>query len=176
MNTSNKPTNDNLFLPNFCDVYTVFLGIIVTELLAFVFVLAPLSKTGYNWIYLETNFITDFAMVSLFTQWVTLTSMGLLCLVRRWLRQIGNDIIVAFISYLLILMVTFGVSEVAWRLNEFTLFLDFAAHHKLFLWRNMGISAIFMCYITGKKKLRRMPTPALKRYKHAFVHIFCLTA
>jgi len=121
-------TDDNLFLPNSCDVYTVFLGIIVTELLAFVFVLVPLTDWDY------TKLVTDLAMVSLFMQWVTLATMGLLCLVRRWLPH--NNIIAGFISYLLILMMTWLVSEIAWRLN-----LSSSSHY-LLLGRNLGISAI----------------------------------
>ncbi|OAD21934.1 sensor histidine kinase FimS, partial [Candidatus Thiomargarita nelsonii] len=121
-------TDDNLFLPNSCDVYTVFLGILVTELLAFVFVLVPLTDWDY------TKLVTDLAMVSLFMQWVTLGSMGLLCLVRRWLSH--NNIIAAFITYLLILMMTWLVSEIAWRLN-----LSSSSHY-LLLGRNLGISAI----------------------------------
>jgi two-component system sensor histidine kinase AlgZ len=128
-------TEDNLFLPNSCDVYTVFLGILVTELLAFVFVLAPLSETGYDWDYVAKNLVTDLAMVSLFMQWVTLGCMGLLCLIRRWLSH--NDIIASFITYLLILMMTWLVSEIAWRVN-----LCSSNHYLLFIGRNLGISTI----------------------------------
>jgi len=130
MNTPIKSSDDNLFLPNSCDVYTVFLGILVTELLAFVFVLVPLTDWDY------TKIVTDLAMVSLFMQWVTLGSMGLLCLIRRWLSDNNNR--AAFISYLLILMMTWLISEIAWRLN-----LSSSNHHYLlFLGRNLGISAI----------------------------------
>ena len=67
MNTKIKPieTDDHLFLPHFCEVQTVFWGVVVTELLAFVFVLVPLSKTGYDWNYVKQYLITDLAMISL---------------------------------------------------------------------------------------------------------------
>jgi len=137
-------TDDNLFLPDFCNVYTVFVGIVVTELLAFVLLLAPLSKSGYDWNYAKKDFINDLAMLSLFMQWVALVSMGLLCLLRRWLCLLNSDIVAGILSYLLILMTTGVVSEFAWQLNEYMLSIApaSAAHHQLFLWRNIGISAI----------------------------------
>ncbi|RKZ78771.1 MAG: sensor histidine kinase [Candidatus Parabeggiatoa sp. nov. 1] len=137
--------DDNLFLPHFCEVPTVFFGVLVTELLAFVFVLVPLSQTGYDWNYVKQNLIADLAMVSLFMQWITLVSLALLCLVRRWLRWLNNNIVVGLISYLLILMVTGGVSELAWQFNEYLLSTELTwstTPHQLFLWRNLGISAI----------------------------------
>ena len=119
MNTLNKTnlTNvaDNLFLPDFCQVYTVFIGIILTELLAFVLTLAPLSKIGYDWEYVKKDLITDLALISLFMQWITLISMGLLCLFRRWLCRLSNQL-AGLLSYLLILVVTGLISEIAYQL------------------------------------------------------------
>ncbi|MDM8558834.1 histidine kinase [Candidatus Parabeggiatoa sp. HSG14] len=149
MNFITKPKSsdkcNDVFLPDFCHVYTVFLGIIVTELLAFVFMLVPLSKAGYDWDYVTKELIIDLAMLSLFIQWITLVSMGLLCLVRYQLCRLGNDIVAGIISYLLILFVTLGVSEFAWQLDEYVLSAKptlNTAHHLLFLLRNLGISAI----------------------------------
>jgi two-component system sensor histidine kinase AlgZ len=151
MSFKKKSSNKcDVFLPDFCHVYTVFLGIIVTELLAFVFMLVPLSKTGYDWDYVTKELITDLAMLSLFIQWITLVSMGLLCLIRYQLCQLGNDIVVGIISYLLILLVTLGISEFAWLLNEYILSTEptfNVAHHRLFLLRNLGISAIITAIV-----------------------------
>ncbi len=135
---------DNLFLPNFCDVYSVFLSIIVMELLVFVLVLIPLSKTGYNWNYVKTNFITDLAMISLFIQWITLVSIGLLCVIRSWLKWLNNNFIIGIICYLLILLVTWLVTEFAWQLQEYISFSSTYHYstYQLFLWRNLAISAI----------------------------------
>ncbi|MCK5662800.1 MAG: histidine kinase [Thiotrichaceae bacterium] len=135
-----KPT-DTLFLPNFCDVYTIFLGVLVTELLAFILILTPISQTGYHWNYINKNILIDLGSVSLFVQWITLSSMGLFCLLRRYLSQVENDVIVGFISYILILLVTLIISEFAWRLTVAISWPD-SIHHGLFLGRNMGISAI----------------------------------
>ena len=136
-------TENHLFLPKYCDVYTVFVSIIVTELLAFVLVLTPLN---YDWDSIKRNILIDLAMLSLFMQWVTLLSLGVLCIARRWLSRLSNDIMVAIISYMLILIVTLAVSEAAWQLKEqmFVLITDtqIVKNHQLFLLRNLALSAI----------------------------------
>lgn len=148
MNTLNKIDStklaDNLFLPDFCQVYTVFLGVILTELLAFVLTLAPLSKIGYDWEYVKENLITDLALISLFMQWITLISMALLCLLRRWLCRLGN-LLAGFFSYLLILVVTGLVSELAYQFvisPVESLTISSVASRQLFFWRNLGMSAL----------------------------------
>ncbi|MCK5716687.1 MAG: histidine kinase [Thiomargarita sp.] len=138
----NKSIENTIFLPNFCDVYPVFVGILVTELLAFVLILTPLSQTGYDWIYIvNKDIFLDLAMVSLFLLWVTLTSMSVFCVVRPWLCYVKNDLIVAFLSYLIILLMTFIVSECAWHLN-LAISSPLLIHHWLFVGRNVGMSAI----------------------------------
>jgi len=138
MNTKNK-----IFLPKICDGYTVFVSIIVTELLAFVLILASLDS---DWDSIKKNILSDLAMLSLLMQWVTLVSLGLLCLVRRWLSRLNSDIMVAVISYSLILMVTLVISEAAWQIQEQMLGLvnesTNVEHHQLFLLRNLTLSAI----------------------------------
>jgi len=65
------------FLPDFCDNRTVFLIVLIVELLAFVLAL-PQSRT------LE-SFWTQLALISLFMQWVALMTALMLCRCRRWL-------------------------------------------------------------------------------------------
>jgi len=143
------PNNDHLFLPDFCNAYTVFIGILVTELLAFVLVLVPLNRSGDDWNYLKKDFLNDLAMISLFLQWVTLVGMALLCVIRRWLVRLNNNIVAGLISYLLILLVTGVVSELAWYLNDSILSISPAAatRHQFFLSRNLGMSAIISAIV-----------------------------
>lgn len=143
------PKKDHLFLPDFCNAYTVFIGILVTELLAFVLVLVPLNKSGYDWNYLKKDFINDLAMVSLFVQWVTLVCMALLCTIRRWLARLNNNIVAGLITYMLILLVTGVVTELAWHLNDSILSISpaKATRHQLFLWRNLGMTAIISAIV-----------------------------
>lgn len=113
------PSKKDRFLPDFCHVYTIFLIVIMTELLAFILVLAPVTQNGYGLAYIKKEFLPDLAMVSLFIQWVTLVSLWLLCLVRRQLCQLESDRIIGIVSFLLILIVTFAVSELAYELQEY---------------------------------------------------------
>lgn len=153
MNTLNQidssPKADDLFLPDFCKVYTVFLGVILTELLAFVLTLAPLSNSGYDWEYVKQDLVTDLAMISLFMQWITLVSMGLLCVLRRWLCRLGN-LLAGLFSYLLIVSVTGLVSEVAYQLVVIpmeSLMVQTNEVQQLFFWRNLGMSALLSAIV-----------------------------
>jgi len=67
------------FLPDFCDNRTVFLIVLIVELLAFVLALTQ-SRT------LE-RFWTELALASLFMQWVALASAMVLCRCRGWLAR-----------------------------------------------------------------------------------------
>jgi len=137
-------SDDKLFLPDFCNVYTVFLTIIVVELLAFILVFIPLGKIGYNWKYINSELLTDLAMVSWFMQWVTLVSMGLLCVFRQPLAELKIDWLVGLFSYILILTVTLLVSELAWALNEYSISDDLQTSydHYWFLVKNLGVSTL----------------------------------
>ena len=67
------------FLPDFCDNRTVFLIVLIVELLAFVLALTQ-SRT------LE-RFWTELALTSLFAQWVALMATVVLCGCRCWLSR-----------------------------------------------------------------------------------------
>lgn len=150
-------TADNLFLPDFCAMRMVLAIVLVGELLAFIVVLAPTRLSADWW--------SDMAYSSLFIQWVGLSSAATLCVSRRWLRGIDN-ILVGIISYVLVLLITLVLSEVAfWLVVKRVVELDaarwsipFEIHgagpapgiaiylsapqHMEFLLRNLSISAI----------------------------------
>ncbi len=67
------------FLPDFCDNRTVFLLVLVVELLALVLALAG-GRT-------PESFWTDLALTSLFMQWVALMIAAVLCRCRRRLAR-----------------------------------------------------------------------------------------
>ncbi len=144
MNTTSEQQEDNsLFLPNFCNVYTVFILIIVVELLAFILTLASLNYTSYNWKILQTQFMTQLAMTSWFMQWVSLLSQALLCVLRRGLMRLKRDYWVGIISYGLVLMITVILSELVWEMGKESVFFDSESwQHSLFLLRNLTISAL----------------------------------
>ena len=158
MNSRNGvPAEDTLFLPDFCAVRMVLAIILVGELLAFTVALAP-TRVGGDW-------WRDMAFSSLFIQWVGLCSAAVLCVSRGWLRRIDNAV-AAVLSYTLVLLITFVLSEIAfWIVVPPVMELDpsqwsaplgayggkpapgfperfQAPGHWQFLLRNLGISAI----------------------------------
>jgi len=123
------------FLPDFCGTRIVFVVIILAELLAIILTLAqPADKT---------EMLFDLAVYSLFIQWVALSCVALLCLCRSWLDRL-SDPWLASVSYLITLIVSLIITELAWWLfgswnMEDELVRD---GHLPFLLQCMGISAI----------------------------------
>jgi len=107
MNQSNsqRPRED-LFLPDFCEVQMVFATLVVGELLALVLALNPADQNQSSW--------QNLALISLFIQWVALSSIATLCLLRRVLERFGN-MTAALVSYLVIVLITIAVSEIVYR-------------------------------------------------------------
>ncbi len=102
-----KSPDDDLFLPDFCDMGTVLTVVVVGALLAFILVLSPVVSTSHWW--------RDLALNSLFIQWVALSSAGLLCTGRRWFSGLGNTG-AGIAAYVLILLVSLLCSEAAYWL------------------------------------------------------------
>lgn len=106
MTDNKKPASktDNFFLPDFCSVQMVFAVVIISELLAILLTLAPLKSSGDRW--------NDLSIISLFVQWVGLSSAGVLCVSRRYLAQMSEKW-AALISYILLLLTTLVITEAA---------------------------------------------------------------
>ena len=73
---------DHFFIPDLCAIQPVFFLVLVSELMSIVLVLASGSLDRFNW--------ERLALVSLFVQWVALSSAALLCQARPYLRQLDN--------------------------------------------------------------------------------------
>lgn len=128
-------TDKSTFLPNFCSVDVLFIVILSAELLAIVLSLAlPIYSR---------DILFDLAMNSLFVQWISLSCVGLLCILRSYFATV-SDKWAATLSYCIVLAVAFIISELAW----WSLFvypgeiIPTRDLHILFLVRSMGISAI----------------------------------
>lgn len=128
-----SPKNTS-FLPDFCNARTVFVVILLAELLAIVLTLAQPP-------YLQ-NQVYDLAMYSLFLQWVALCCTGVLCISRRHLQHC-SDHWAATISYAITLIVTVLIAELAWWVLGQSPGNNFIGlkHHE-FLLPVTGISAI----------------------------------
>ncbi|MCF6324832.1 MAG: histidine kinase [Gammaproteobacteria bacterium] len=134
--SSQQPSlNDELFLPDFCNIRVIFLVVLIAELLAFVLALAPQVSNNNLW--------ERLGIISMFVQWVTLVNAALLCGLRpRFKKQ--THTVVATTSFIIILLVTALLTEVTMRL---ALFVGLAsalptASHADFLFHNIAISAI----------------------------------
>ncbi|MCK4586373.1 MAG: hypothetical protein KAU29_03475, partial [Gammaproteobacteria bacterium] len=93
----NSPPTDNFFLPDFCSVRMVFAVVVISELLAILLTLSPLKSSGDRW--------NDLSIISLFVQWVGLSSAGLLCITRGRLARMSEKW-AAISSYCLLLLTT----------------------------------------------------------------------
>lgn len=108
-----RDDNPDFFLPDFCSAPVVLVVVLIAELTAFILVIARhLPGEGMRlWL--------DLARISLFLQWIALSSAAVLCLARKLLARIPQRF-AAFTSYLLLLAVTAVLSELAYQLSNFT--------------------------------------------------------
>ena len=135
--TSRANPTDDFFLPELCTGSVVLVVVLIAELTAFVLAIAKhLPGEGVPlWL--------DLARISLFLQWIALTSAGLLCAARPHLMRMPlRGAIVA--SYAILLVVTLAMSEIAYRLSENTGIGQalLPASHSGFVLRNVLICAI----------------------------------
>lgn len=117
-----------LFLPDFCHIRSVFALVMMGQLLAFVLVLAAPAADPWQ----------SLSLLSLFVQWIVLSSAGSLCLLRRWLSRTSNAV-AASASYLLILAITALMSQLAHRLLAEATSIELGQD---FLLRALAIAAI----------------------------------
>jgi len=133
-------TAEPFFLPSFCDVRMVFAVVVIAELLAFIMTLVSPGVLENPW--------ANLGLISVFMQWISLTSAALLCVSRPLLARLGNTG-AALVSYLLVLLVTAIISEIAFHLMiSSTLFPDIGVQqHAVFLLRNLIISAVIAAVV-----------------------------
>lgn len=99
------------FLPNFCDSQTVFLVVLIVELLALVLALAQGRTMERFW--------TELALTSLFMQWVALAVALVLCHCQRWLARLHPPA-VTLIAFGLAQLITLACSLAALWLDTDT--------------------------------------------------------
>ena len=78
--SSRGPSCDDFFLPDFCAARMVLAVVLLAVLLSLTLALAR-SPAG--------AFLTELARISLFVQWLSLTSAALLCYQRVWLKRLS---------------------------------------------------------------------------------------
>jgi two-component system sensor histidine kinase AlgZ len=85
------------FLPDFCAIRSVFAVVVTAELLAILVSLVAVDNLQ--------DFLEQLSLISLLIQWVTLTTAGLLCLLKKSLRRLRNRL-TGLIAFLLLLVMT----------------------------------------------------------------------
>lgn len=94
----NMELNSNRgFIPNLCDVTTVFMLLLLVELFALMLALVPSGHTGF-W--------DRLGLISLFAQWLALMNASLLCGLKNWLNSLAVPAC-SLISYSLMMLLTF---------------------------------------------------------------------
>jgi two-component system, LytTR family, sensor histidine kinase AlgZ len=158
-----KGQDKTSFLPNFCSADVLFIVVLSAELLAIVLSLALPLYTS--------NVLFDLAMNSLFIQWIALSCVGLLCILRRYIATLSDQRAATF-SYILILIVSFIITELAWwSLYVYPSNINPEQKlHGLFLLRSMGISAIVgaivLRYLYVQHQWRKnIETAVISRYQ-----------
>ena len=128
---------DDFFLPDFCSGPVLLVVLLIAQLTAFVLAIAKhLPGEG-------TPLWLDLARISLFLQWIALTSSGVLCWTRGWLARMTLRH-AASVSYGLLLAITLVLSELAYFLSAYTGVGHelLPASHAGFTLRNLIVCAI----------------------------------
>jgi len=95
---------ENTFLPNLCDIQQLFILSVGAQLIAFILILANGDILGESW--------DELGLLSVFVQWITLTSTGGLCFARRWLSTLG-PFWASIMAYLIIMGTTAIIASIA---------------------------------------------------------------
>lgn len=122
---------EDSFLPDFCSIRWVLPIILVAQLLAFMLVLSCASR----------DFWLDLGLVSLFIQWIAVSSAALLCGLRGYLNRFSDWVAGGFSYGLLVFTVLFW-SQAAVYLSEYWGLETFMVHPAGFTLRNGLISLI----------------------------------
>lgn len=135
--TANKDPIDDVnlvYLPDFCAARTLFIVVLVAELVAIVLTLAALDADG--------QFLIDLSKTSFFILWIALLGTALMCALRSHLESAGRTR--AFvISFVVLVIMSLAIAEGAWQANRIygrSLIIDDV--HTAFMLRTIAISSI----------------------------------
>ena len=145
-------TRDDGFLPNFCQGSVILNVALIAEMLAFVVTLVTRR--------ISLTLFEDLLLISLFVQWIALTSVAALCAARTRLNRLPK--LQAFaLAYALLLAITVLVSEAAiWLLWAFGRITTFNPEWRgYFHIQNLSVSiivnALALRYMLGKHELKQ---------------------
>ena len=130
------PNETQVYLPDFCAAGTLFIILLVAELVAIVLTLASHAPEG--------QFLLALSKTSFFVLWLALLGTAVMCKLRGWLERAGKTR--AFVlSFLLLVGLSVVLSELAWQLPARLVGVNvIRGTHADFLLRTLAISAIFI--------------------------------
>ncbi len=136
MSAASEPSDKaaQAYLPDFCAAGTVFIVVLIAELIAILLTLAAHTTADL--------FLVELARVSLFVQWLALLSCGVMCAFRSRLESAGKTR--AFVlSFLMLEFVCLALAELSYQLSQsFPDFIAIREAHHLFILRTFAISSI----------------------------------
>ncbi|MEL7187035.1 MAG: histidine kinase [Pseudomonadota bacterium] len=134
MAAANESDHDQVYLPDFCSATTVFVVVLVAELVAITLTLA-----GHD---ASKQFLIDLSKTSFFVLWTALLGTSVLCQLRSRLERAGPSraFVLAFIALALTVLV---VAEAAWQLTRiYAESAIIAGSHMAFLGQTLAIGSI----------------------------------
>lgn len=138
MIAANDPDNESsqAYLPDFCAASTLFIIVLVAELIAIMLTLASHDA--------EHQFLIELSETSFFVLWIALLGTALMCQLTSYLEAAGQTR--AFVMSFVVLELTcLVVAESAWQLTRiFGQSLIIEDAHTKFLLRTMAINSIVM--------------------------------
>ena len=134
MGNSADANSTDVYLPDFCAAGTIFVVVLVAELVAIVLSLASYSVPG--------TFLTELSKMSMFVMWLALPGSALLCRLRPWLESFDGTraFILAFILLELLCLIMAEISWQATRRYGLSIVIDDS--HGGFVFRTFAISSI----------------------------------
>ncbi len=128
-----KNTTSEFFLPDFCQVQSVFMVVLIGELLSVIFTFLKVQLNENAW--------QMFGLFSISIQFISLSTVAFLCLLRPSLAKL-NDINAGLISLFIILLSTFFYSYVVLEVYYGVYFNLTMPAQQQFLIKNFVISGL----------------------------------
>ena len=123
------------YLPDFCAAATVFIVVLIAELVAIALTLA--SHT-------PGQFFVDLYKSSFFVMWFALLGSAIMCQLRSRLEEAGPTRAFVF-SFFILLLLCLVLAEIAWQLTrKFDAFLITSSSHAEFIGVTIAIGAIII--------------------------------
>ena len=130
------PNETQVYLPDFCAAGTLFIILLVAELVAIVLTLASHSPEG--------QFLLSLSKTSFFVLWLALLGTAVMCKLRGWLERAGKTRAFVF-GFLLLVGLSLVIAELAWQLPTRLVGINVINDtHGDFLLRTLAISSIFI--------------------------------